>query len=160
MEIIKILRKYNNAASLNLWHVRVGGVSMTLFLLFALGEKFVVKLVPMEPTTAEIVSEVMNFIACAILGGAIIVALAKLTPRRRWAVLATMAGSFAVGLIISGIFALIDGNNDKIWELMPMLGVSLALFVAAVILWRINVNKIKRIKFERELARQRRKRER
>lgn len=152
MGIINLFRKYNRAVSFRLWHVRIGGISMVLFFLFALGEKFVAKFVPMESATAEIVSEAMSFIACVILGGAIIVALYKLFARRRWLVLMMMAGGFSVGLIISAVSAHLDGNNDKIWELMPMLGGGLALFVVALILWRLSINRVKRAKFERSLT--------
>ena len=153
---IQILRKINRGVSFNLWRVRIGGVEMALFFLFSVGGILVSEFIPMKPDTQYIVSETLSCISVLILGEAIMRSLYKLFPRYRWAVLATMAGSFAVGLIISGIFALIDGNNDKIWELLPMVGVALLLFVAATILWRVNVNKIKRIKLERELERKRR----
>ena len=45
---IQILRKINRGVSFNLWRVRIGGLEMALFFLFAIGEKLVCRFIPME----------------------------------------------------------------------------------------------------------------
>ena len=152
--LFRKLRKINHSVSFNLWHVRIGGIYMALFFLFALGEKFVCKFVPMELTTQKIVSEVMSCTACLILGEEILRALYKLFARRRWAVLCTMAGGFAGGMIVSVIFDIIDKEpipNDK----FIALGCAFVLGMVAYLLWRMSARKVRQIKLERELARKR-----
>ena len=96
---IQILRKINRGVSFNLWRVRIGGVEMALFFLFAIGEKLVCKYIPMEPDTQHIVSETMSCISVLILGEAIMRSLYKLFPRYRWATLMAMIGG-AIATII------------------------------------------------------------
>ena len=152
------LRKINRGISFNLWRVRIGGLEMALFFLFAIGEKLISKFVPMEPTTAHIVSEALSCISVLILGEAILRALYKLFPRYRWGTLLAMIGGAIGGLLITIVMDYFDSEvavdkNDFI-----ALGVCVALFVAAFILWRQSVNKVKQIKLEREMARKQRMR--
>ena len=131
---------------------------MALFFLFAIGEKLISKFVPMEPTTAHIVSETLSCISVLILGEAILRALYKLFPRYRWGTLLAMIGGGIGGLLITIVMDYFDSEvavdkNDFI-----ALGVCVALFVAAFILWRQSVNKVKQIKLEREMARKQRMR--
>ena len=152
------LRKINRGISFSLWRVRIGGLEMALFFLFAIGEKLICKFVPMEPATAHIVSETLSCISVLILGEAILRALYKLFPRYRWGTLLAMIGGAIGGLLITIVMDYFDSEvavdkNDFI-----ALGVCVALFVAAFILWRQSVNKVKQIKLEREMARKQRMR--
>ena len=158
VNFIHKLRKINRGISFNLWRVRIGGLEMALFFLFAIGEKLISKFVPMEPTTAHIVSETLSCISVLILGEAILRALYKLFPRYRWGTLLAMIGGGIGGLLITIVMDYFDSEvavdkNDFI-----ALGVCVALFVAAFILWRQSVNKVKQIKLEREMARKQRMR--
>ena len=158
VNFIHKLRKINRGISFNLWRVRIGGLEMALFFLFAIGEKLISKFVPMEPTTAHIVSEALSCISVMILGEAILRALYKLFPRYRWGTLLAMIGGAIGGLLITIVMDYFDSEvavdkNDFI-----ALGVCVALFVAAFILWRQSVNKVKQIKLEREMARKQRMR--
>ena len=153
---IQTLRKINRGVSFNLWRVRIGGLEMALFFLFAIGEKFVCKFIPMEPDTQHIVSETMSCISVLILGEAIMRSLYKLFPRYRWGTLLAMIGGAVGGLLITIVMDHFDkeiavDNNDLI-----ALGVCVALFIAAYIFWRHSVNKVKQLKFEREMARKHR----
>ena len=152
------LRKINRGISFKLWRVRIGGLEMALFFLFAIGEKLISKFVPMEPATAHIVSETLSCISVLILGEAILRALYKLFPRYRWGTLLAMIGGAIGGLLITIVMDYFDSEvavdkNDFI-----ALGVCVALFIAAFILWRQSVNKVKQIKLEREMARKQRMR--
>lgn len=152
------LRKINRGISFNLWRVRIGGLEMALFFIFAVGEKLISKFVPMEPATAHIVSETLSCISVLILSEAILRALYKLFPRYRWGTLMAMIGGAIGGLLITIVMDYFDSEvavdkNDFI-----ALGVCVALFVAAFILWRQSVNKVKQIKLEREMARKQRMR--
>ena len=158
VNFIHKLRKINRGISFNLWRVRIGGLEMALFFLFAIGEKLICKFVPMEPATAHIVSETLSCISVLILGEAILRALYKLFPRYRWGTLLAMIGGAIGGLLITIVMDYFDSEvavdkNDFI-----ALGVCVALFVAAFILWRQSVNKVKQIKLEREMARKQRMR--
>ncbi len=152
------LRKINRGISFKLWRVRIGGLEMALFFLFAIGEKLISKFVPMEPATAHIVSETLSCISVLILGEAILRALYKLFPRYRWGTLLAMIGGAIGGLLITIVMDYFDSEvavdkNDFI-----ALGVCVALFIAAFILWRQSVHKVKQIKLEREMARKQRMR--
>lgn len=156
--LIHKLRKVNRGISFNLWRVRIGGLEMALFFIFAIGEKLISKFVPMEPATAHIVSETLSCISVLILSEAILRALYKLFPRYRWGTLMAMIGGAIGGLLITIVMDHFDSEvavdkNDFI-----ALGVCVALFVAAFILWRQSVNKVKQIKLEREMARKQRMR--
>lgn len=158
VNFIHKLRKINRGISFKLWRVRIGGLEMALFFLFAIGEKLISKFVPMEPATAHIVSEALSCISVLILGEAILRALYKLFPRYRWGTLLAMIGGAIGGLLITIVMDYFDSEvavdkNDFI-----ALGVCVALFVAAFILWRQSVNKVKQIKLEREMARKQRMR--
>ena len=155
---IQILRKINRGVSFNLWRVRIGGLEMALFFLFAIGEKLICKYIPMEPNTQHIVSETMSCISVLILGEAIFRSLYKLFPRYRWSTLAAMIGGAVGGLLITIVMDHFDKEVAVDTNDLIALGVCIALFVAAYIFWRQSVNKIKRLKFEREMARKRRAR--
>ena len=155
---IQTLRKINRGVSFNLWRVRIGGLEMALFFLFAIGEKFVCKFIPMEPDTQHIVSETMSCISVLILGEAIIRSLYKLFPRYRWGTLLAMIGGAVGGLLITIVMDHFDKGVAVDTNDLIALGVCVALFVAAFILWRQSVNKVKQIKLEREMARKQRMR--
>ena len=153
---IQILRKINRGVSFNIWRVRIGGVEMALFFLFAIGEKLVAKFVPMEPETAHIVSETLSCISVLILGEAILRALYKLFPRYRWATLLAMIGGAVGGLLITIVMDHFDKEVAVDTNDLIALGVCIALFIAAYLFWRQSVNKVKRLKLEREMSRKRR----
>ena len=153
---IQILRKINRGVSFNLWRVRIGGVEMALFFLFAVGGIFVSKFIPMEPDTQYIVSETMNCIGVLILGEAIMRSLYKLFPRYRWGTLAAMIGGAVGGLLITIVMDHFDKEVAVDTNDLIALGVCVALFIAAYLFWRHSVNRVKRLKLERELARKRR----
>ncbi|MBE6195435.1 MAG: hypothetical protein E7140_06900 [Rikenellaceae bacterium] len=153
---IQILRKINRGVSFNLWRVRIGGLEMALFFLFAIGEKFVCRFIPMEPDTQYIVSETMNCIGVLILGEAILRSLYKLFPRYRWATLLAMIGGAVGGLLITIVMDHFDKEVTVDTNDLIALGVCVALFIAAYLFWRHSVNRVKRLKLERELARKRR----
>ena len=155
---IQILRKINRGVQYNLWRVKIGGLEMALFFLFAVEEIFVRKFIPMEPATQEIVSETMSCISVLILGEAIFRSLYKLFPRYRWGTLAAMIGGAVGGLLVTIVMDHFDKEVAVDTNDLIALGVCIALFIAAIILWRLSVNKVKRLKFEREMARKRRAR--
>lgn len=154
--LIQKLRKINRGVSFNIWRVRIGGLEMALFFLFAIGEKLISKFVPMEPATAHIVSEALSCISVLILGEAIMRSLFKLLPRYCWATLLAMIGGAIGGLLITIVMDYFDkevavDTNDFI-----ALGVCVALFGAAYLMWRYSINQAKQKKFEREMERKRR----
>lgn len=155
---IQILRKINRGVQYNLWRVKIGGLEMALFFLFAIGEIFVRKFIPMELATQEIVSETMSCISVLILGEAIFRSLYKLFPRYRWGTLAAMIGGAVGGLLITIVMDHFDKEVAVDTNDLIALGVCIALFIAAITLWRLSVNKIKQLKFDREMAYKRRKR--
>ena len=155
--IIHKLRKINHGVSFNLWRVHIGGVEMALFFLFAIGEKLISKFVPMEPETAHIVSETLSCISVLILGEAILRALYKLFPRYRWATLLAMIGGAIGGLLITIVMDYFDSEVAVDTNDLIALGVCVALFGAAYLMWRYSINQAKEKKFDREMAYKRRK---
>ena len=149
---IQILRKINRGVSFNLWRVRIGGLEMALFFLFAIGEKLVCRFIPMEPDTQHIVSETMSCISVLILGEAIFRSLYKLFPRYRWATLMAMIGGAVGGLLITIVMDYFDSEVAVDTNDLLALGVCVALFIVAYLFWRQSVNKVKRLKFEREMS--------
>lgn len=156
VNFIHKLRKINHGISFNLYRVRIGGVEMALFFLFAIGEKLISKFVPMEPETAHIVSETLSCISVLILGEAILRALYKLFPRYRWATLLAMIGGAIGGLLITIVMDYFDNEVAVDTNDFIALGVCIVLFGGAYLMWRYSVNKAKQMKLERELARKRR----
>ena len=148
---IQILRKINRGVSFNLWRVRIGGLEMALFFLFAVGARFVCKFVPMSPDTQYIVSETMNCIGVLILGEAILRSLYKLFPRYRWGTLAAMIGGAVGGLLITIVMDHFDKEVAVDTNDLIALGVCIVLFIAAYILWRQSVKRVKQLKLERQL---------
>ena len=155
---IQILRKINRGVSFNLWRVKIGGLEMALFFLFVILEKLVCRFIPMEPATQEIVSETLSCISVLILGEAIFRSLYKLFPRYRWGTLAAMIGGAVGGLLVTIVMDHFDKEVAVDTNDLIALGVCIALFIAAITLWRLSVNKIKQLKFDREMARKRRAR--
>lgn len=153
VNFIQKLRKVNHSVAFNLWHVRIGSVSMALFFLFAVGEMFVSKFIPMDKATQHLVGEAMSCISMLILGEAIMVSLYKLLPRRRWATLLAMAGGATVGLAFAIISDYVDGVTDDMKERLIALCLLVALFVAAFAMWRISLRRAKRMRLERAMAR-------
>ncbi len=148
---IQILRKINRGVSFNLWRVRIGGLEMALFFLFAVGAIFVCKFIPMSPDTQYIVSETMNCIGVLILGEAILRSLYKLFPRYRWGTLAAMIGGAVGGLLITIVMDYFDSEVAVDTNDLIALGVCIVLFIAAYILWRQSVKRVKQLKLERQL---------
>ena len=148
---IQILRKINRGVSFNLWRVRIGGLEMALFFLFAIGEKFVCKFIPMEPDTQHIVSETLSCISVLIFGEAIMRSLYKLFPRYRWATLMAMIGGAVGGLLITIVMDHFDKEVAVDTNDLIALGVCIVLFIAAYILWRQSVKRVKQLKLERQL---------
>ena len=148
--LIQKLRKINRGVSFNIWRVRIGGLEMALFFLFAIGEKLIGKFVPMEPTTAHIVSETLSCISVLILGEAIMRSLFKLLPRYCWGTLLAMIGGAIGGLLITIVMDGVDSEvavdkNDFI-----ALGVCIVLFGGAYLMWRYSINQAKQLKLERD----------
>ena len=154
--IIPKLLKINRGLSFYIWRVRIGGLEMALFFLFTIGEKLISKFVPMEPETAHIVSETLSCTSVLILGEAILRSLYKLFPRYRWSTLLAMIGGAIGGLVITIVMDHIDKDVAVDTKDFIALGVCIILFVAAYLLWRQSVNRVKQIKFEREVARKQR----
>ncbi len=152
--IVHKLHKINRSVSFNIWHVRIGGLEMALFFLFAVGEIFVRKFIPMELDTQHIVSETMSCISVLILGEAISRSLYKLTPRRRWATLMAMASGAVVGLLVA-LFRGYDKGSSIIdmSDNLIALGAVLILDIAAFVGWWYSMRRLKRLRFERTLAR-------
>ena len=148
---IQILRKINRGVSFNLWRVRIGGLEMALFFLFTVGAIFVCKFVPMSPDTQYIVSETMNCIGVLILGEAILRSLYKLFPRYRWGTLAAMIGGAVGGLLITIVMDHFDKDVAVDTNDLIALGVCIVLFIAAYILWRQSIKRVKQLKLERQL---------
>ncbi len=153
---IQILRKINRGVSFNLWRVRIGGVEMAIFFLFAVGGILVSEFIPIEPDTQYIVSETLSCISVLILGEAIMRSLYKLFPRYRWASLMAMIGGAVGGLLITIVMDHFDKEVAVDTNDLIALGVCVALFIAAYLFWRQSVKKVKQLKLERELERKRR----
>lgn len=153
---IQKLRKINRGVSFNLWRVRIGGVEMAIFFLFAVGGILVSEFIPMEPDTQYIVSETLSCISVLILGEAIMRSLYKLFPRYRWASLMAMIGGAVGGLLITIVMDHFDKEVAVDTNDLIALGVCVALFIAAYLFWRQSVKKVKQLKLERELERKRR----
>lgn len=154
--LIEKMRKINRGVSFNIWRVRIGGLEMALFFLFAIGEKLISKFVPMEPATAHIVSEALSCISVLILGEAIMRSLFKLLPRYCWATLLAMIGGAIGGLLITIVMDGVDSEVAVDSADFIALGVCVALFGAAYLMWRYSINQAKQKKFEREMERKRR----
>ena len=157
VNFIHKLRKINRGISFSLWRVRIGGLEMALFFLFAIGEKLISKFVPMEPATAHIVSETLSCISVLILGEAILRALYKLFPRYRWATLLAMIGGAIGGLLITIVMDGVDSEVAVDTADFIALGVCVLLFGGAFLMWRMAIRKAREKKYEREMARKRRK---
>lgn len=154
--IIQKLCKINRGISYNIWRVRIGCLEMALFFLFAIGEKLIAKFVPMEPETAHIVSETLSCISVLILGEAILRSLYRLLPRYRWATLLAMIGGAIGGLLITIVMDYFDSEAAVETDDVIALGVCVALFGAAYLIWRQSVNRAKQLKLEREINRKHR----
>ena len=154
--IIQKLRKINRGISYNIWRVRIGCLEMALFFLFAIGEKLITKFVPMEPETAHIVSETLSCVSVLILGEAILRSLYRLLPRYRWATLLAMIGGAIGGLLITIVMDYFDSEAAVETDDVIALGVCVALFGAAYLIWRQSVNRAKQLKLEREINRKHR----
>ena len=154
---IQILRKLNRGVSFNLWRVRIGGLEMALFFLFAIGEKLVCRFIPMEPDTQHIISETMSCISVLILGEAIMRSLYKLFPRYRWGTLLAMIGGAVGGLLITIVMDHFDKEVAVDTNDLIALGVCVVLFVAAFLFWRASLHNAKRKQLDRALERQKRR---
>ena len=154
--LIYRLRKINRKYTFNIYRVRIGGLYMALFFLFAVGEMLVGKFVPMSPEVKNVVCETMSCISCLILGEEIMRSLFKLLPRYCWGTLLAMIGGAIGGLIISIIMDYFDSEVVVDTADLIALGVCVVLFVGAYLFWRYSINKAKQLKLEREMARKRR----
>ena len=155
---IQKLRQINRKYTFNIYRVRIGGLYMALFFLFEIGSRLVGKFVPMSPEVKNMVCETLSCIACLILGEEILRSLFKLLPRYCWGTILAMIGGAVGGLLITVVMDYFDKEVAVDTADLIALGVCIALFIAAIILWRLSVNKVKRLKFEREMARKRRAR--
>ena len=153
--LIYRLRKINRKYTFNIYRVRIGGLFMALFFLFAVGEILVSKFVPMSPEVKKIVSESMSCISCLILGEEISRSLYKLLPRYRWGTLLAMIGGAIGGFVITIIMDYFDSEVAVDTTDFIALGVCVVLFVAAYLFWRYSINKAKQLKLEREMTRKR-----
>ena len=152
------LRKLNRQYTFNIFRVRIGGLSMMLFFLFEVGARLVGKFVPLNPEVKNIVCETMSCIACLILGEEILRSLFKLLPRYCWGTLLAMIGGAIGGLLITIVMDYFDSEVTVDKNDIIALGVCIALFVAAYLIWRQSVNKAKQLKLEREMESKRRNR--
>ena len=155
---IQKLRQINRKYTFNIYRVRIGGLYMALFFLFEIGSRLVGKFMPMSPEVKNMVCETLSCIACLILGEEILRSLFKLLPRYCWGTILAMIGGAVGGLLITVVMDYFDKEVAVDTADLIALGVCIALFIAAIILWRLSVNKVKRLKFEREMARKRRAR--
>ena len=155
--LIHKLRKINRGVSFNIYRVRIGGVYMALFFLFAVGEILVRKFVPMSQEVQNIVCETMSCIACLILGEAIMRSLFKLLPRYCWATLLAMIGGAIGGLLITIVMDHFDKDVAIDSADLIALGVCIVLFGGAYLMWRYSINQAKQLKVEREMARKKRR---
>ena len=154
--LINKLRKINRGVSYNIWRVRIGGLEMALFFLFAIGGMLISKFVPMNPEMEHIVSETMSCISVLIFGEAIMRSLYKLFPRYRWGTLLAMIGGAIGGLAITIVMDYFDSEVAVDTADLIALGVCVVLFGGAYLMWRYSINQAKEKKFEREMARKRR----
>ena len=155
--LIHKLRKINRGVSFNIYRVRIGGVYMALFFLFAVGEILVRKFVPMSQEVQNIVCETMSCIACLILGEEILRSLFKLLPRYRWGTLLAMIGGAIGGLLITIVMDHFDKEVAIDSADLIALGVCIVLFGGAYLMWRYSINQAKQLKVEREMARKKRR---
>ena len=155
--LIQKLRKINRKYAFNIFRVRIGGVYMALFFLFEIGSRLVGKFVPMSPEVKNMVCETLSCIACLILGEEILRSLFKLLPRYCWGSLLAMIGGAIGGLLITIVMDHFDKEVAVDSADLIALGVCVALFGAAYLMWRYSINQAKEKKFEREMAYKRRK---
>ena len=155
--LIQKLRKINRKYAFNIFRVRIGGVYMALFFLFEIGSRLVGKFVPMSPEVKNMVCETLSCIACLILGEEILRSLFKLLPRYCWGTLLAMIGGAIGGLAITIVMDHFDKEVAVDSADLIALGVCVALFGAAYLMWRYSINQAKEKKFEREMAYKRRK---
>ena len=156
VNLIYKLRKVNRKYSFNIFRVRIGGLYMALFFLFEIGSRLVGKFVPMSPDVKNMVCETLSCIACLILGEEILRSLFKLLPRYCWGTLLAMIGGAIGGLAITIVMDYFDSEVAVDTNDLIALGVCVALFGVAYLLWRHSVNKAKQLKLEREMERKRR----
>ena len=155
--LIHKLRKLNRQYTFNIFRVRIGGLYMALFFLLVVGEKLVGKFVPMSPEMKNVVCETMSCIACLILGEEILRSLFKLLPRYCWGTLLAMIGGAIGGLVITIIMDYFDSEVAVDTADFIALGVCVLLFGGAFLMWRMAIRKAREKKYEREMARKRRK---
>ena len=155
--LIHKLRKLNRQYTFNIFRVRIGGLYMALFFLLVVGEKLVGKFVPMSPEMKNVVCETMSCIACLILGEEIMRSLFKLLPRYCWGTLLAMIGGAIGGLVITIIMDYFDSEVAVDTADFIALGVCVLLFGGAFLMWRMAIRKAREKKYEREMARKRRK---
>ncbi len=150
VNLIYKLRKINSQYTFNIFRVRIGGLYMALFFLFEIGSRLVGKFVPMSPEMKNIVCETMSCVACLILGEEILRSLFKLLPRYCWGTLSAMIGGAIGGLVITIIMDYFDKEVAVDSADLIALGVCVALFGGAYLMWRYSVNKAKQLKLERD----------
>ena len=154
--LIQKLRKINRKYAFNIFRVRIGGLYMALFFLFEIGSRLVGKFVPMSPDVKNMVCETLSCIACLILGEEILRSLFKLLPRYCWGTLLAMIGGAIGGLLITIVMDYFDSEVAVETDDVIALGVCVALFGAAYLIWRQSVNRAKQLKLEREINRKHR----
>ena len=155
--LVNKLRKLNRQYTFNIFRVRIGGLYMALFFLLVVGEKLVGKFVPMSPEMKNVVCETMSCIACLILGEEIMRSLFKLLPRYCWGTLLAMIGGAIGGLVATIIMDYFDSEVAVDTADFIALGVCVLLFGGAFLMWRMAIRKSREKKYEREMARKRRK---
>ena len=155
VNLIHKLRKINRKYAFNIFRVRIGGLYMALFFLFEIGSRLVGKFVPMSPDVKNMVCETLSCIACLILGEEILRSLFKLLPRYCWGTLLAMIGGAIGGLLITIVMDYFDSEVAVDTNDLIALGVCVALFGGAYLMWRYSINRAKQLKLEREMTRKR-----
>ena len=157
MGIVKRFRKLNHNTSLSVGKVRIGGITLGLMFLLAIGEKFIPRWLNLSPESSYMVGQAAGFVICVVFVSVIALRLSRLTPRNRWAMISIFGFGALVGQVMSVLLNL-DEEGRGLSEYHPydvILGV--VAFVGGYIAWRVHTTRLSRIKLEREARIKRRR---
>ena len=157
MGIVNRFRKLNHDTSLSLGKVRIGGITLGLIFLLGIGGKLVARWSVLSPETALMVSQAMDFAVSLLFVSVIVVRLARLTSRNRWAMICIFGSGALIGQIVSVLMNM-DEVQNGLSDYFPYDVICYALAaVGGYIAWRIQTVRLQRIKLEREARIKRRK---
>lgn len=152
MGIVKRFRKLNHNTSLSLGKVRIGGITLGLMFLLAIGEKFIPRWLNLSPESSYMVGQAAGFVICVVFVSVIALRLSRLTPRNRWAMISIFGFGMLVGQIAS-VIAHIGEEKSGLSDYFPYdVILSAVAAVGGYIAWRVHTVRLRRIKLDREMC--------